>query len=239
MSENIKALIRSCVEKHKYKPLAPGESEYVRAKYKAELPGFLTDKINGSDMKLFMKASNGCGDLVCNGFDRIVIGDYGAYIEFSESQKSENGFTVIKGQEWRTDERYNNTKYDALTTNSFKHLTLQQGAPLIYKQKKTVEYADYVIGKYYISVYDVFPSAIAGGYAEGDVARVQCIEHRKFYDSLWEIKDKASGIGYIAPITVKRSDIQKADELLHLAEKCLITGTGDLNVLSEKDLYYD
>ena len=66
MSENIKALIRSCVEKHKYKPLAPGESEYVRAKYKAELPGFLTDKINGSDMKLFMKASNGCGDLVCN-----------------------------------------------------------------------------------------------------------------------------------------------------------------------------
>ena len=88
MSENIKALIRSCVEKHKYKPLAPGESEYVRAKYKAELPGFLTDKINGSDMKLFMKASNGCGDLVCNGFDRIVIGDYGAYIEFSESQKN-------------------------------------------------------------------------------------------------------------------------------------------------------
>lgn len=46
------------------------------------------------------------GSLICEWYDRIVIGDYGAFIEFPESA-IRNNFEVEKGQEYRiNDERY-------------------------------------------------------------------------------------------------------------------------------------
>lgn len=239
MSEKIRTFINSLAEKHKYKPLSPGESEYVREKFKRELPSFLADKIEGSDMNLFTKRQGSDGELVCKGFDRIVIGDYGAFVEFSESQIPSEGFVVIKGQEWRSEEKYKNTKYDALTTRSFRMLTLKDGAPLIYKQKRLVPYADYVIGKYYIGVYDVFPEMFADGYAESDIVRVQCIERRPFYDSVWEVKDKGDSGEYIPSVRVKRLDSQKASDLLPQAEKRIIEGIWNFEELSDNNVYYD
>ena len=39
------------------------------------------------------------GILIANGFDRIVIGDYGPYIEFTKEQANEKEFVVATGQE--------------------------------------------------------------------------------------------------------------------------------------------
>ena len=88
------------------------------------------------------------GVLLCYNYDRIVIGDYGAFIEFS---KPALPLECMPGQEYRMyDDRYKNkVKYDWLTTE--KHISK------IYHQKRTVSYADYKVGKYYISVHEVRP----------------------------------------------------------------------------------
>ena len=233
---DVKILISSLVQKNKYKPLSPGESEYVREQFKAALPDFLKNKINGSDMKLYTKS----GYLICNGFERIVIGDYGAYIEFSEEQATTDSFVVMKGQEWRLKPKYDHSKYDALTHKCYANDTINNCNLLIYKQKQTVSYADYKIGMYYIGVYDCMPSVILCGFAENEVARVQCIEHRKFYDSLWEIKDKAVNECGKSTI-VKRLDTQDAISMLAEAENVLTLGNGDASSLNlpETYFYYD
>lgn len=231
--EKTKTLISRLVEKHKYKPLSPGESDYVRGQFKNALPLFLKDKINGSEIKLYTSRIcqlSGTGNLVCNGFDRIVIGDYGAYVEFSDERAHTDAFCTIRGQEWRSEEKYKNSKYEALTTYSFKHLRLEDGAPLIYKQKHTVGYADYKVGKYYISVYDVYPAAIPDGYAENERTRVVCTEMRSCYDSTWEVTDKATS----SICTITRVDYQKADELLEIINTMLMSGDTDFDIRSRK-----
>lgn len=236
--EKTKALISRLVEKHKYKPLPPGESEYVRKQFKDALPPFLKDKIDGSDIKLYTSRVCqlcGTGSLVCNGFKRIVIGDYGAYVEFSEEEAAET-FCTIRGQEWRSEEKYKNSKYEALTPYSFKHLRLENGAPLIYKQKHTVGYADYKVGKYYISVYDVYPAIIPNGYVENDRVKIVCTDFRRCYDSYWEVTDKATS----SICTITRDDCQKADELLEIINTMLMSGDTDFDIRSlSRKIYYD
>lgn len=230
------ALIARLVEKHKYKPLKPAESEYVREQFRAALPDFLKDKTEGSDLKLYTKS----GHMICYGFERIVIGDYGAYIEFSDEQAIPNHYIVMKGQEWRSEPKYSNSKYEALTHKCYPCDKIDNYNLLIYKQKLTVGYADYKVGMYYISVYDCLPSATPNGYAESEIARVQCVEHRKFYDSLWEIKNKTAN-GNDEITIVKRLDIEDANSLLYETEKILTIGDGNISSLSlpERAVYYD
>lgn len=89
--------------------------------------------------------------MVCNGYERIVVGDYGAFIEFNPKQVSQSMFKIQEGQEYRiNDPKYsNNVKYEWLTTNDRSKIK-------IYKQKKTVSYADYRIGMFYISPHEVY-----------------------------------------------------------------------------------
>ena len=86
---------------------------------------------------------------ICKGYDRIVVGDYGAFIEFSEENISTE-FVIEKGQEYRVnDPKYSNSvKYIWLTINDGSHIK-------IYLQKRTVSYADYKPDKYYVSVHEV------------------------------------------------------------------------------------
>lgn len=84
--------------------------------------------------------------------DRIVIGDYGAFVEISPERILRNNLHCKEGQEYRfTDERYaKNVKYLWLTA-------ADRSDCKIYLQKKRVDYADYVPGMYYISPYEVVP----------------------------------------------------------------------------------
>jgi len=133
--------------KYKYKKLSNKLSNIAQNIYANTIPAFLLS----FDKTKSLYSLN--GSLICNGYDRIVIGDYGAYIEFSSEQANKDLFTIAPGQEYRLEPRYNNVKYI--------WLTIDDGSQIkIYYQKNTVSYADYKPQYYYISVYEVYPEII-------------------------------------------------------------------------------
>lgn len=84
--------------KYKYRPLKHDLLEKYRNFYLENIPSNLS--LNGGTETLFTLN----GSPICDGYDRIVIGDYGAFIEFSVSPYS---FIVKPDQEYRiNDERY-------------------------------------------------------------------------------------------------------------------------------------
>lgn len=127
-----------------YKKLPEKLSTIARSLYASTMPNFLEH--NQPLYTIY-------GTKVCDNFDRIVIGDYGAYVEFSSEQANKDLFTIAAGQEYRLEPRYSNVKYI--------WLTIEDGSEIkIYYQKKTVSYADYKPQKYYVSVYEVYPAVI-------------------------------------------------------------------------------
>lgn len=118
----------------------------VRQKYIDNLPEYC--KLSGSRKPLYSHA----GVKVANGYGRIVVGDYGAFIEISSGDIVESALIIQPGQEYRlSDPRFaDNVKYIWYTDRS------GTGAKF-YFQKKTVTYADYKPGMWYISPYEVTP----------------------------------------------------------------------------------
>ena len=89
--------------------------------------------------------------LIANGYNRIVIGDYGAFIKFDKTQIIKNNIIVKRGQEYRiNDPRYSaNIKYYWLTARDLSDIK-------IYLQKRIVDYADYLPEMFYVSPYEVW-----------------------------------------------------------------------------------
>ena len=140
----MKLLSNELARKYNYKKLPSSMSENMREVYKQTVPSFLSNS-----QPLYTLN----GTLICKNFDRIVIGDYGAYIEFSSDQANKKNFIIAPGQEYRLEPRYSNVKYIWLTINDDSEIK-------IYYQKNTVSYADYIPKKYYVSVYEVYPEII-------------------------------------------------------------------------------
>ena len=132
-------------KKYKYKPLPDGLSPKYRQFFRENIPDWLN--INGENRSIFTTK----GTKICNSYERIVIGDYGAFLEFSDEPKNTK-FIIQPGQEYRVnDPQYNrNVKYIWLTVDDNSGIK-------IYKQKGTVSYADYIPGKFYVSVHEVRP----------------------------------------------------------------------------------
>ena len=128
-------------KKYKYKPLPRDLSSKYRNYFLENIPPFL--KCDGGDA-LYTNH----GSIICKSYQRIVIGDYGAFVEF---ETPANDFVIAPGQEYRVnDERYSkNVKYIWLTVDDGSGIK-------IYFQRKGVSYADYKAGKYYVSVHEVF-----------------------------------------------------------------------------------
>lgn len=83
---------------------------------------------------------------MCLRWNRVVIGDYGAYLEIDEKDLLV-GLDVPPEQAWRLDE-----EYIASRKLSIKYHWLTFRGVKVYHQVDTVKYADYRLGKYYISV---------------------------------------------------------------------------------------
>ena len=88
--------------------------------------------------------------LLADSWERIVIGHYGAFIEVKDGDMYKNSLKIKKGQEYRIkDPRYSEkVKYEWWTADDFSDCKL-------YKQKRTVSYADYRPGFWYISPFEV------------------------------------------------------------------------------------
>ena len=82
-------------------------------------------------------------------YDRTVIGNHGAYIEFDPGH-SKLAFVTKSGEEWRLQSPH--AKYHWL------HPVIDgiQIPIKIYHQTRTVTYADYLPGKMYVSPYELF-----------------------------------------------------------------------------------
>lgn len=128
-------------EQYKYKKLPTEESKKYRQIYLENIPSFLSLSGGGP---LYTKF----GTLICQSYKRIVIGDYGAFIEFDEPNYQK--YIIAPGEEYRVnDPRYkDNVKYVWLTINDGSNVK-------IYYQKKSVTYADYKPGMLYVSVHEV------------------------------------------------------------------------------------
>lgn len=130
-----------------YKPIEPnlffGD---VRQRYLEALPGWCS--LSGDPQAALLTMA---GTALCIGYTRVVIGDYGAFIEISPAQICKDALCCKPGQEFRyEDPRFaKNVKYVWLTAKDLSDCK-------IYYQKKTVSYADYVPGMYYISPYEVY-----------------------------------------------------------------------------------
>lgn len=95
---------------------------------------------SSTNLKFYTKSAL----LIAEGYDRLVIGKRGPYVEFNNIN-TEN-IHIPKEQKYRLDNLL--VYYDEYRTNDECNVK-------IYFQKKCVKYADYKIGKWYISPYDL------------------------------------------------------------------------------------
>lgn len=117
----------------------------VRQKYLDALPAWCEQNGNANAQLFTLDGTH-----IATGYTRIVIGDYGAFVECSPEQMQLDNVHCKPGQEYRIiDERYSkNTKYHWLTAKDNSDCK-------IYFQQKEVSYADYLPGMYYISPYEI------------------------------------------------------------------------------------
>ena len=130
-------------KKYGYQPLPEDLSPKYREFFRENIPEFLA--VDGARIGL----TTNSGTPICKWYDRIVIGDYGAFVEFSEEAIASK-YIIQPGQEYRVmDKKYkNNVKYVWLTIDD-------ESGIKIYHQRRCVSYADYKPNKYYVSVHEV------------------------------------------------------------------------------------
>ena len=92
---------------------------------------------------------------IATGFNRIVHGGRGAYIEFDNEQILRDNLHISQDEKWRLNSlrAYYAKEYRSNCNSDVK----------IYLQMKTVESADYIIGKWYISPVDLLDFEIILG----------------------------------------------------------------------------
>ena len=132
-------------KEYKYRKLPEDLSNWARNEYLQSLPPNIS--LTGSDEHMLCTKT---GKIFASGYKRVVIGDYGAFIEFSIDQLVHGVISVKKGQEYRiTDPKYsNNVKYH--------WYTIEDGSGIkIYYQQKKVVYADYNENMFYVSPYEI------------------------------------------------------------------------------------
>lgn len=131
---------------YRYKPIPRTFFRDVRVEFENALPDWCD--MAGDD--IFLESAY--GTVIANGYTRIVIGDYGAFVEMTPEQVRMDLLHVKEGQTYRIeDPRYaEHVKYLWYTANDRSDVK-------VYLQKRAVEYADYKPGMIYVSVYEVFP----------------------------------------------------------------------------------
>jgi hypothetical protein len=86
---------------------------------------------------------------IARGYKRIVIGERGPYIEFERKNfSSESNLIIPLTESWRTKSK--NVYY--VEWSACPNLDNIK----VYFQKRVVDYADYKIGKFYISPFDLY-----------------------------------------------------------------------------------
>ena len=143
--EKVLNFIARITKEYGYKPLPSMKSQLARNFYTKNIPSFLN--INGDPSAKLYSTS---GTLICEGYNRIVVGDYGAFIEFDRAQAFKDNYKCQPGQEYR----FKDPSF-ARKVKYFWYTTKDNSACKLYFQQKGVAYADYKAFQLYISPYEV------------------------------------------------------------------------------------
>jgi len=86
------------------------------------------------------------GSLLAAGYNRIVHGGRGPYVEFVDRQICHANLVVPPAESWRLGS--SRCYYDEYRSNDKSYVK-------VYHQKKCVNYADYIVGMWYMSPFDL------------------------------------------------------------------------------------
>lgn len=128
-----------------YKALPPLYSMAARHLYEESLPSWVQKQRHGAENTALVSEK---GTLLASGYSRVVIGDYGAFLEISPEQIHSENLRIKKGEEYRLEPRYSHAKYIWLEP-------VDGSSVKVYYQQHKVTYADYLPGMYYVSPYEV------------------------------------------------------------------------------------
>ncbi len=141
-------LSEALAEKYNYRKLPKSVSNSAQNAYLSTLPSWCC--LHGNpDERLYTHS----GTLVAYGYKRIVIGDYGAFIEMTREQMVRESICAKKGEEYR----YKDPKFRT-SVKYFWYTSKDQSDIKIYHQQQQVNYADYKVGRFYISPLHVSPT---------------------------------------------------------------------------------
>lgn len=126
-------------EIHGYKKLNSVLAAQARKFYMQRLPQI---RLDGDEIELRTMQ----GTLIAKGFKRIVIGDYGAYVEIDKSQMVRENVRCKPGQEFR----FRNPQFKE-RVKYYWYTATDDSDVKIYYQQRGVTYADYKPGMFYVS----------------------------------------------------------------------------------------
>ena len=139
----IPAIIDKLAAKYKYNPLPDDIKHKYRELWQLSMPYELS--LTGATTGI--QSIN--GRPIATGYARIVIGDYGAYIEIPPKLIIMDNIKVKPGQDKRiTDPAYKYCKYHW-------YCPVDDESCKLYHQQRPVSYADYKPGMWYVSPFDV------------------------------------------------------------------------------------
>lgn len=99
--------------------------------------------MEGQRLQLFTKEED---TLIAEGYERIVVGGRGPYIEIKREDMKLDNLYIPTQEEWRQ---------DSDVAYYIEHRSKDDDHIMIYEQRRTVSYADYKEGFFYISPFDV------------------------------------------------------------------------------------
>lgn len=139
MQQIMAIFLEGLVARYHYRPLPKNVRENVLAFYLQDLNGFEEGVTREATID---------GVRFCKKYDRVVVGDYGAYLEVS-ADDIEVLLTVPPDQRWRSDVEYITSR-----NLNVKYRWFEYQKRKVYQQMDTVKYADYLPGKFYVGVHD-------------------------------------------------------------------------------------
>ena len=136
--------VHNLINKYNYHKLPEDTSKYSRNLYSKYMK-LLGYDVSGSTKKVVSHS----GILISNGYNRIVIGDYGAMIEITPDQLVRSNICIEDLQRLSISKSYKyRTKYLSYVT--------YDGITKIYLQLRTVSYADYKVNHYYVNPDNIY-----------------------------------------------------------------------------------
>lgn len=134
--ERVLRLVRANLSRGSYAPLSEEDSKIARE--------FYAEQVRLPPEARNVVFHNEAGTVIAKGYNRMVIGDYGPYIEFTEDQ------IVLENIEQR---------WAGKPKREIKYIWMQtkdEERTKVFWQYNTVPYADYKVGLYYVDPRTVF-----------------------------------------------------------------------------------